>query len=358
MKISDCSNWLLENGGPIIRHLITHNPISAPNMNEDRPGDELMHSDEVRYWQGCLTGDMSFNGIHGSRDICFENAMGKLSLFGLRRGVDDLDRLSKPYLLLLANSSKDENVIMVLYRTIIAAMLAMSGYLTAPGVREWILQRLETVNKFVNEHESAIYVEKSKFKHIPSALKNYQVVNPDLYRDGEFALPWIYDIFAFSILSGQTKDQALKTKIEGVISYVLDARYQRLPDGYGIVVSGKNRYNVMGWSVWLPCFNGMHEDDFKLGCLVQRLELMSRFPSALDSNWFISSLNYLEQYRTDGGRYLFPRHYIKEKKNSFFVTGAHMGVGESRRCRSAYEIESTFWMLKIMSNVMANTGTG
>lgn len=354
MKVSDCSDWLLENSGPIIRYLVMHALKSSPPSTRVRLQGQLMQSDTVRHWMACLIADTSFNGVHGSRDTCFENALGKLSLFGVRHGMGDLDRRCEPYIRLLANSSTRQNVMTVLYQTIVASLLAMAGYCTKATVREWLVQRLETIYSFVRDRQYGIYLDKSKFKNIPSAFRNYPIVDPDLYGDGRFALPWIYDMFAFSVLFGYTSDRSVKEKIEKIVAYVLDQQYQQLPDGYGVVLTGKNHYNVMGWNVWLPGFDKLHMGDFERGCLVQRLELMSRFPNTLDSPWLKSSIKQLEQYRTDGSRYAFPRHYIKERRNSYFVTGAHMGLGENRHRRSACEIESTFWMMKITSNMRAN----
>lgn len=347
MKSSDCCDWLLENGGPIIRYLTARERISSRISADGQLRDRLMQSSVVRYWMGCLNGRTRFNDIHGSRDTCFENALGKLTLFGIRQGAGDFDQRCKPYLRLLEDRKNGLNVIQAFYRTIIASLLAMAGYLINASVRDWVEERLGTVFTFVRRGEYSIYVDKAKFKGVPAAFRNYPLINPDLYMNGQFALPWIYDMFAFRVLLKHTQDRAVASKIGKVISYIIDSRYQLFPDGYGIVVSGKNRYNVMGWNVWLPGYNGMHADDSKMGCLVQRLELVSEFPNVLSSRWFASNLNRLEEHTTSSGTYRFPKQYIKEKKNSYFVTGAHMGLGENRRQKLGYEIESSFWMLKI-----------
>ena len=347
---SDTLMWVTENGGPIIRYLAARDLAKPEKQDSSRYLRSVQVSPQLRYWMGCLIGDITINGIHGSRDTCFENAMGKLSLFGMHQGVNALDRKCKPYLRLLAQSGIRNSILTVLSRTIVASMLAAAGYLTDSAVRAWVLQRLGTISAFVTRRDYSIHVDKVKFKRIPSAFRKYPLVNPDLYRNGAFALPWIYDMIAFGVLYRQTADPAVKARIEKIVAYVLDDHYQQLPEYYGIVLTGENRYNVMGWSVWVPGFNGMYLDDFSMGCLVQRLELMSRFPIALSNHWFKSNLRRLLQYATDNGTYRFPGHYIKEKRNSYFVTGAHMGLGENRRRKIALEIESSFWLLKILSN--------
>jgi hypothetical protein len=106
----------------------------------------------------------------------------------------------------------------------------------------------------------------------------------------------------------------------------------------------------MGWNVWLPGYDRIHTSDFKMACLVQRLALMSPFPTARSSECFVNNVQHLEDYRTDDGTYVFPELYVQEKRNSYFVTGAHMGLGENRRQKLGYEIESSFWILKIRRN--------
>ncbi len=350
MKIQDYGNWLIEHGGPIVRYLTIRESVSSLEVSDDM-GSGLMRSEVVRCWMDRLTGSTGFSDIHGSRDTCFENVLGKLSLFGMRKGIGEFDRRCRPYMSLLENDRKALNVLEVFRRTIVASLLAVAGYLDSAVVRDLIMERLDTVFEFVRNVDYSIYVDKKKFKGIPRAFRNHPVIDPDLYVNGKFALPWIYDIFAFRALDFYTDDESTRHKIGVVISYVMHPDYQRLHEGYGLVLNGKNRYNVMGWDVWLPGYDGLHHDDFKMGCLVQRIELLSVFPGVVSSSWFIRNFDHLEGFVTEKGTYRFPGYYIKEKKNSYFMTGAHMGLGENRRQKSAIEIESSFWMYKTMRNV-------
>jgi len=351
-KQGDLVQWLIDNGAEVIRYrAVTELTMGYSACALEGLESDLLESGAVGYWLSCLRGKTGFNDIHGSRDTCFENAMGKLNLFGIRQGMGDFDLRCKPYLTLLEDSNDESNVIDVLSRTIAASLLAMGGYLTEANVREWIEERLDTIYGFVKNSNYSIYVDKSRFKNIPAAFRNYPLIDPDLYSNGKFALPWIYDIFAFRALRDHTTKRSIRTKIASVISYILDTRYQQFWDGYGIVLNKENHYNVMGWNVWLPGYSGMHSDYFKMSCLIQRLELMSRFPNALPNQWFTNNLDHLKSFKTDSSVYVFPKQYVQERKDSYFMTGVHMGLGENRRHRLAYEIESTFWMLKIMKNI-------
>ena len=63
--------------------------------------------------------------------------------------------------------------------------------------------------------------------------------------------------------------------------------------------------------------------------------------------WFKERMNHLEEFRTGKGTYLFPKNYMQEKPQGYWVNGFHMGLGENRRKKPALELESTFWMVKI-----------
>jgi hypothetical protein len=353
MKRNDLAEWLLDSGGPIIRYLVAVE-IRPGVRDSSRMTRGLLKSDLVQQWIERLAGWTGFNAVHGSKDVCFENVMGKLAQFGLRRGMAEFDRKCRTYLVWLQKSraAGEKNVIGVFTSTLVASMLALAGYLSEPVVQETVLERLEFVHNFVRKGDYSIYAEEKDYRGIPKAFRHYPLVHPDLYPRGHFNLPWIYDIFAFQALYEYTSDRTKKQKVEKVISYIMHPAYQKLPDGYGIVLTGKNRYQVMGWNVWLPSYNGMHSNTFKMGCLIQRLELISHFPNALASFWFTSNLNRLEAYSTSRGTYVFPKDYIKEKRNTYYVTGGHMGLGENRRQKSALEIESSFWVMKIKRNMM------
>ena len=76
------------------------------------------------------------------------------------------------------------------------------------------------------------------------------------------------------------------------------------------------------------------------------MNLVSGFPGAYEQQWFRQRIDHLEHYRTDRGTYLFPKEYLPEKKNSYYLySGAHLGLGE--KGGQALEIESTFRMLSI-----------
>ncbi len=71
---------------------------------------------------------------------------------------------------------------------------------------------------------------------------------------------------------------------------------------------------------------------------------------------FDMGLAHFETYRTERGTYLFPRHDLQERTSGYWVTGAYMGLKESRRPKRVLELESTFWMLRVKK--LAHGGAG
>ncbi|MGD9380610.1 MAG: hypothetical protein PVI51_08585, partial [candidate division WOR-3 bacterium] len=276
MKRVDSAGWLQHNGGPIIRYLVAKELDRGRGALTDLERGLLAHK-RVQYWLRCITGRTVFGQIHGSKDTCLENAIGKLTLFGLRKGMSKIEERCRPYMRWLhkSGSAREQNVIGVFTRTLIASMLALAGYTQESLIREIILKRLDVIYTFVKKGDYSIYADKKGSRGIPKSFAHCPLVRPELYPEGDFALPWIYDILAFRVLYVRAESASVKNKIDRVISYIMQPAYQKLHDGYGIVCTAKNRYNVMGWNVWLPGHSGIHVDDFKMSCLIQRIDLLS-----------------------------------------------------------------------------------
>jgi hypothetical protein len=76
---------------------------------------------------------------------------------------------------------------------------------------------------------------------------------------------------------------------------------------------------------------------------------MSHFDTARSSKWFEQRMDYLESFKK-GSIYDFPKSFLTEAKNKYYVGGGHMGLGENRRKKSWSTIESTAWMMRILHN--------
>jgi hypothetical protein len=338
---------LFNRGNPIIRYLVaTHLAKSTSGYNMERLRKEMGEEKATAYWFERLSEREELGAIHGSKDKCFENAMGKLISFGLGKGDEQLDNAVRVFLEWVnrrGEGSPGDRLI----EPIPLSSLAWGGYWEEKAVGDFWNERVDYLYEFTQHKDYSIYADKSEFKGIPKAFHDKLLIDPALCRDGRLRLPWIYDIQAFTALRDESARPDLTQKIDTIVDYVLDPRYQEFPKGYGIVAAEPRHYYALGWSVWLPGYRDLEMDSFEAACFVQRLEMMSHFPNARSSDWFTGCLAHLEGYKTKDGIYSFPREYLKETKNSYFITGGHMGLGEDRRKSTWREIESTYWMLAI-----------
>ncbi len=357
MERQEIIRWLMENGNPVIRFR------TAAELSEDMGGydrdklvAELLDSKPVKLWLSRCQPiaipnqyKYAYYAIHGSKSTIFENVLPKLVQLGLNAGILVFDEATMSYRERL-NEDVDrqyEDPFTLFYLTLLAAFLAMAGYGNEDAVRTVMNRRLEALYKFARQGNYDIYVDPSDYPSIPKYYR-VNIVNPRLYQDNVLVLPWIYDIYGFAALY-QKGDADSMEKIDKIIQYILTPEYQRLPNGYGSIVFSKSRALAMGWSVHVPGFFGFQDtqSDFIWKSLVQRVALMSGFPSARKHSWFRESIKHLDAFKTERGTYVLPKRYITESESGYWVSGQRMGLGENRRKTLSYELESTFWMLKI-----------
>jgi hypothetical protein len=113
MKSEETYKWLMENGGPVIRYR-TATELMPPDKVTDIKAlqNDLMQSPLVQTWMDnfkppdLITRKMDNQGeftrasveIHAAKDTALENVLGKLTDFGLKKGIPALDERIAPYL--------------------------------------------------------------------------------------------------------------------------------------------------------------------------------------------------------------------------------------------------------------------
>jgi len=100
----------------------------------------------------------------------------------------------------------------------------------------------------------------------------------------------------------------------------------------------------MGWD----CLKPFNSNRYYANQNFQRLLLYAQFPAAVQSKWFSHAVDYMAQFRTPSGTYIFPESFLPESDGNW-VLGAHHSLGENRRTRQWVEVESTFYMRKLLS---------
>ena len=309
----------------------------------------LLSDNLVTQWIGNLHPHLEKDLLHSSRPEAYENAMGKLYEFGLRKDTTILDKKTEPFRHWLAQQTDlpDEGYFPVFHATLVASFLSMTGYSEEEAVHNWILKRLETTYPFAkNADLSEVYIPQDTFPGYPKPFRNTPLINPDLCPDRDFKLPWIHDINAFLHSTPIMHDPQLREKVETVIKLILKPEYQKLHPGYGTIRAGPRRYHKMGWDIRLPGYQQTNIRNGDFSRLLLRLSMMSRSKAAREHPWFKHSLTILEKYRTEDGLTSFPRKLLPKKKIGYWILGRRMALETKRNSQKAIKCESTFRVLE------------
>lgn len=338
--------YLLENAGPVIRYRILTELIDTPDLDaNEEVRKEVLALDETKKRFDFLSSGAKlddFYGIHGATNEHMENALSRVLDFGITKGVHTFDTAMKPVIdrVRTVRVFKSDHVFYQFGDIIIVPFLYKAGYR-----EDWIVnhmqKRVELLSSFAIKKDYNIFDESKDYKGIPVAYRNRKVISPELYAEGEFRIPLIYDLFGLAEMMTEC-DVETKEKIESVITYIFDPRYNEFDKGYGILYNGKNHYYAMGWDARLP----QDEEDTISSNTLQKLELMAHFKTTVNHEWFQRNMAKIEAYKTERETYLLPKEALKERIGCW-VLGHHMSLGENRRKKIWRELESTFRVLKI-----------
>jgi len=339
--------WLMNNAGPVIRYRTVREFLGKDSRSLE---EDLLSSSLVNFWLANLKPNLNRSDLHGAKAETYENVMGKLFEFGLKKGKPRFDKKTELFRRWLRTQMDPlrEKYLPTFHRTLVAAFLAMTGYADDEAVKEWTIRRLETIYPIAKKGTLLeLYVPHDSFPSFPKTFKNVPLINPELYPKDEFRLPWIHDVNAFLHSPFILEDATLRNKVETIIKFILTTEYQKLPWGYGVIRHESGRYYAMGWSVHLPGY-------FETGAPVQPsgrwlllLRLLARSRTVREHAWYKRSLKMLRQFQCKDGLARFPRAFLPEKRLGCWVLGMRMGLEENRRTQKAMTCESTFRFLEI-----------
>jgi hypothetical protein len=143
---------------------------------------------------------------------------------------------------------------------------------------------------------------KIRYSKLPKEWKNKRILK-DIHVNGELTVPTTYHIRYIIDIYKYVEDSEIKGKIDTVIKYILHPQYQKLRGGYGYGWFYNKAYYACSSGVALPLYEGNN-----FGKTV--FELMSNSPLAVGTEWFRKCMDYLEQYKTERGTYIFPDDYF------------------------------------------------
>jgi hypothetical protein len=344
-------NWLIQEGGPVVRWLALTNLVDQPSQEHVRRAKRnLLKEPHVRLWLDRLE---NVKGFHNSGNDCFENVAGKLGEFGLHAGMDPLDANMARFVEWVSNPTRkrEQGMMATLNRLLACAGLLRLGYTSIDAVRDFALSRLDQVHHVASWRRYDVFLPEDPLD-MPKAYRGrYRVVAPEFTPGGVSHLPYIHDLYMLAYMPDAWRTDEVCRKMRAVVQYVLADAYQRLPAGYGYLRDDsdvKPRYYVLGWNVDLPGYRAPLAGHAR-AYFIQRLELMSRFPEARKHPWWARAMKLLSDCRTPTGRYLLPRSWLQEKPAGYWVTGSHMGLEKSRRSGQTFETESTLRAMRLLN---------
>jgi len=326
----DLTNWLFVHSGPILRYRVAIDLINDMSALERKHLlQDSLATAEVQRWLDNLSRSRT---IHGSKDTNAENPLAKLLEYGLNRDVPAFDERLQS---LLNNAWQTwDNLIMYPF-------LIRAGYSDHPRVAGYLKKRIEILNQTAQAGNFDFYLSTAEASYVPKAWQGKPIYRDVLGHEAGYALPTCYDFYAMAYCPFISGIEHLNAKVETIMAFISDPRFQSTVGGYGWDRSKKRCYAA--GRVFLACVEPSR--------LVLFLELGAGFEAVRRSEWFQQGLATLSSYRTTEGTYRFPPSLLAEKTGYYIYGGSHMGMGENRRSPQAMELESTFRMLYIQKRM-------
>lgn len=344
--------WILENGDIPIKYNLGKGSV-----------EELLKNTEVSGWLSRIE-ERSLSGvigdIHGSHDYRMENILGKCWILGMSKQFDRFAENMTFILKFLEQQIQSDPVNeggfgrIYHYRDcekVLCCFLPLLGFTDEPAVRYITKQRIDILYEFTSRKRYDIYIDGKTLKGVK---KEWQpnIIDPDLYADGNIALPDMHDMLLFAGMYPFLSEDD-RSRVETIVQWFFGDGYGGIIRRYGYfyVPGGSYSTKAVIFKLHLPDLQNAELDKADLVSLLFNVFVLSHFKSARESSWFSYALDYLEPYKTPSGRYCFPSHMITEKPDSYVIMGGHMNVGENRRNKLYKEIISTYWMTRIFKNI-------
>ncbi len=337
-------DFLFKESNVAIKYRVMRDLCKNPNPNElNKLQNELIHSERAVH---LLTYLKNHKEYHGATLYAVENSLNMLIDMGFQygQGFSEFDDIVKSLSDEAKNRVINENHVLGYLSHIVVV-----PFLLRAGIREkWLLtftkDRIDTIYDFIIQKDYDIYDDLSEYKRIPKSFQNRPIIRPFLYKNGKIKVPLEYDIYGFSSIMPELSSE-YQDKINAIITYILDDRFYSIEDGYG-VLSDKKNYWAMGWDPKLMDLN----KEYRYNPLLLKIDVMSNFSSASNSIWFAQALELMEQYVDEKGLYHYPKSFLTEK-DSCWILGNHMSLGENRRQKNSLILEGTCRTLLILSKL-------
>jgi len=349
--------WLALNGGPSVLLHIERDKKSG-KASEKKLVSKLLKIEEV---QSLLSYMDQFAAqprgkkelehlLHYFKDVCVDQFFPRLMDLGFRAGIDIFDQKMEEFRKLYSYLLREKSG----YTIMISRYFFIAGYMYKE-VLEAVRRRINLLYPAAKERIFNIYQDKSKLPKTPKNWENKGIIKDDLNPWLNIKpLPVFYDIAAMAYCPAQYLDPDTLTKIDTIITYILEPQFQKLPEGYGLVwTKSIRRYHACGWSPTLPLYRDYLRpgkyDDYSL---LYYVNLVSYFLVARKSEWFLSCLKTLEKYQAEDGTFLFPKELLNRKYiPEAFLNESNLELTRNKRNELIRRIAGTLFMYKLYKRI-------
>ncbi|HCI21812.1 MAG TPA: hypothetical protein DE176_04660, partial [Clostridiales bacterium] len=225
---------LLGSGCPAIRYQISRDFHSPAAPDEDLRHTLAQSNDVQRLLQdgARLALNKHFSTVHGSTNHHLENILPML----LDRGVDAsfpaFRQSFQPLLEQWNTSDFAQSHCFCQFENIVLAPFLLEAGFRDENLMDFTRRRLDLVSAFCGRMDFDLFGEQASYKGIPKAFQSRRVIRPELYENGAYQFPLIYDLYAYRAIYREAAPRE-RAQIDAVVRYVMADAYQRFPKGYG-----------------------------------------------------------------------------------------------------------------------------
>jgi len=337
-------NWIYSNSGPAIRLRLSRKcMIDLSEEEKQSYVSELEKMEEVtkalHYFDAFC--DVPIENkplehlIHYYKDICIDQFFPVVSDLGFYSGIRIFDEKMQYVADTFQRLLKSDFNFCHTYSHMLHRFFTMSGCITEE-VYDSLRKRMELLHLAAKNMQFDIYQDATKLPKPPEQWLNRNVLKDNMNPFSAAAdnpVPNIYDISALAYFRKHCREEDNIKKIEDIAAYVLSDEFQQLPEYYGLIWNKDRRiYHACGWAPHMPDFGDNREIANRT--LINYLQMMSNFDSALKSDWFKKGILFLEKYKTEKGTYLFPKEYLWSRV--LCPAGASDFLGLNIKCPTAF----------------------
>lgn len=274
-------DFLMQKGNPSIQYRTLRELCEQHNLDEY--AEKLIHSGRAKKILDCLHNHKEY---HGATLYSVENSLNVLIDMGFRvgAGFGEFDQEVHSLATSVRSYEPDKSHLLHdLYCYLVTIPFLARAGMGDEWIHHFITERINIIHHFTSQGTYEIYDVPSRYGRIPESFQNRPIIKQALYEGGVIQFPLIYDLYGFAAVY-PTLSSELRTKVNEIITYIMDDRFQTIEDGYGIL-RGKNRFYAMGWD---PKPTNLKKD-MKYNPLLQRMELLSVFDTGISSRWVCRS---------------------------------------------------------------------